>query len=105
MDSVVDLLGKRSIGHPVIIALGGRGDISQVFLSVEGHIAHVPRGLVAAVDKLLKLYFVMNMEYPANCKHVLLFLQRCAFGLSDGEALCRSVTDLSLFIRQKKIVH
>ena len=100
MDSITSDLDKRGVRHPVVIALGSRSDISQVFLAVEGHVYPIQRGgLVAAVDRLMKLYFIMNMLYPAECRHVLEFVES-VYGISES-SLSRSCSDLSLFIRTK----
>lgn len=103
MDLILDQLSKRGVNHPLVIVLGARNDIRQVFIAVEGHVIPVTRGLPAAVDELLKFHYIMNMEYAMQTKHVLLFLQRCIMGIPDNEELCRSAADLALFMRQKKV--
>lgn len=103
MELILDQLSKRGVNHPLVIVLGVTNDIRQVFIAVEGHVIPVTRGLPTAVDRLLKLHYLMNMECAMQTKHVLLFLQRCIMGISDNEALCRSAADLALFMRQKKV--
>jgi len=76
METVLSQLAADGINHPVVLVFGGRADITQVTLAVEGHAVPIVRGLVAAVDRLLKVYFVFNMQFPDACKHVLHFLQR-----------------------------
>ena len=100
METIVEQLSATH-KHPVIVALGRRGDIAQTFILVEGQAISVTRGLVNAVDRMLKLYFVMNMEYPIECKHVLHFLQRSIMELQDEFTMARSGSDLTLFLRQK----
>ena len=62
--------------HPAVIALGVHGNISQTFVTVEGEAITMARGVTTAIDRVLKLYYVMNMEYADNAKHILHFLQR-----------------------------
>jgi len=73
-----------------------------VFVAVEGQALPVSLGIVAAVDRLLKLHFIVNMEFAAECRHILHFLQRSVLHLSDELPLSRGATDLSLYIRSKK---
>ncbi len=41
------------------------GDVAQTFIAVEGESIGVTRGVASAVDRLLKLHFIMHMEYAA----------------------------------------
>ena len=88
------------INHPVVLVFGSRDDITQVILVVEGHAVPIVRGLVAAVDRMLKVYFVFNIEYPDPCKHVLHFLQCIIFCIADELPPARGASDLSLFLRR-----
>ena len=50
----------------------------------------------------MKLYFLLNMEYSDDCKHILHFLQRSVFSVPDNLSLGRSNVDLSVYIRNKR---
>ena len=89
--------------HPVVVVLGSRDEIDQVFVAVEGHALPVPLGLVSAVDRLLKLHFILNMEYAWQCRHILHFLQRSILEIIDDLPLSRGTADLSMYIRNKKL--
>ena len=75
--------------------------MSQVFLVVENEALPITFGVVSAVEWMIKLYFILNMEYPSECKNILHFLQTVVLGLEDALPLARSATDLSVFIRNK----
>lgn len=99
MESILDKLRSSGVTHPIIVALGSRGDISQVFLIVEMQAHVITRGLVTAVDRLVKLQYIMNMEYAEECRHILHFLQRTVLDISDNLNLVRGASDLALYIR------
>jgi len=47
--------GKAKVNHPLVVALGSRGQIIQTFLTVEGHTVPINRdGLITAVDCMFK---------------------------------------------------
>ena len=89
------------ISHPVVVVLGCREDVSQVFLVVANEDLPITFGVVSAVEWMMKLYFILNMEYPSECKHILHFLQTIVLGLEDALPFARSAIDLSVFIRNK----
>lgn len=64
---------------------------------------HIQHGIVSAVDRLFKLYFILDMDYADESRHILHFLQRQVFEIPDQLTLSRSASDLSLFIRNKRI--
>lgn len=92
---------SQSWSRPVAVVLGCREDVSQVFLVVENEALPITFGVVSAVEWMMKLYFILNMEYPSECKHILHFLQTIVLGLEDALPLARSAIDLSVFIRNK----
>ena len=102
MEGILETLMENRLHHPVVVVLGCREDISQVFMCVEGEAVPVPHGVVSAVDKLLKLHFILHMQYAAASQHVLHFLQRTVLEVADQLSLCRGAADLSLFIKNKK---
>jgi len=102
MEDVIKSLHEQNILHPVIIILGCREDISQVFLTVEGHALPITMGVVSAVDRLLKVHFILNMEYAVQCKHILHFLQRSVIEVADDMPLSRGAADLLVYLRNKK---
>ena len=99
MESIIEKLKAGGLRHPVIVALGPRGDITQVFLIVEFEAHVITRGLVTAVDRLVKLQYTMNMEYADECWHILHFLQRFVLDINDNLNLVRGASDLALYIR------
>jgi hypothetical protein len=85
-----------------VVVCGTRDEVGQVFVTVEGQAMLVPHGVVAAVDRLIKLYFILDMEYADESRHILHFLQRKVLGVHDQLTLSRSASDLSLFICNKR---
>ena len=102
MDSILASLLQKKLAHPVVVVLGCRQEVGQVFLAVEGSALPVSRGVVSAVSALLKLHFILNMEYSSECRHILHFLQRSVMGVADDLPLSRAAVELSMFIRNKK---
>jgi len=88
MEGILETLMENRLHRPVVVVLGCREDISQVFMCVEGEAVPVPHGVVSAVDKLLKLHFMLHMhqhmQYAAESQHVLHFLQRAVLEVADG---------------------
>jgi hypothetical protein len=102
MESIIENLKKKNQNHPLVVALGSRGDVKQVFMVVEYHAVPIGRGLVSAVDKLVKIQFIMNMNYADECRHILHFLQRTVLEISDNLTMVRGASDLTLYIRNKR---
>lgn len=100
METIVEGLSP-DFSHPLVIALGHRGSINQLFVAVEKQIIPVQHGLANAVFRMMQLYYVLDMEYTDAAKHVLHFLQRTVFKLGDEFPMSRSGSDLSLFIKKK----
>jgi len=94
VDSIMENNVKRGIKQPVIIALGLRGNINQVFLVVEGQAFEIRRGIIAAVDRLVKLHFIMDIAYAVPAHHILHYVQKFVMNISDELPVCRSVLDL-----------
>jgi len=88
--------------HPQVVVCGTREEVGQVFVTVEGQALHIQHGVVAAVDRLLKLYYILDMEYAEESRHILHFLQRQVLEIPDQLTLARSASDLSLFIQNKR---
>jgi len=70
-------------------------------VTMEGHALPVSLSLVAAVDSV-KLHFILNMEYASECRHILHFLQRCMFHISDDLPLSPITADLFVYTRSNK---
>ena len=94
VDSIMESNVKRGIKQPVIIALGLRGNINQVFLVVEGQAFEIRRGIIAAVDRLVELHFIMDIAYAVPAHHILHYVQKFVMNISDELPVCRSVLDL-----------
>jgi len=101
MDKILSSLEASKANHPVVVGLGSRGDLSHVFLVIEGHAVPVTKGIVAAVDRQLKLFFVMQCRYPDECSHIFLFLQR-AYAIADDTPLPRGVINLQTHIHSNR---
>lgn len=78
----------------MIVALGQRGNINQVFLVVEGQAFEICRGIISAVDRLIKVHFIMDVSYAVPAHHILHQIQKFLMNISDYLAVCRSVLDL-----------
>ena len=78
----------------MIVPLGQRGNTNQVFVVVEGRAFEIRRGLISAVDRLIKVYFVMDIVYAAPAHHILHYIQKYVMNIPDELPVCRSVLDL-----------
>jgi hypothetical protein len=94
MDSIMEYNIKNGIKQPMIVALGRRGNLNQVFLVVEGQAFEIRRGLISAVDRLIKLHFIMDISYATPAHHILHYIQKFIMNISDELPVCRSVLDL-----------
>jgi hypothetical protein len=74
LQTIIDKL-LPEFSHPLVIALGQRGFISQLFVVVEHQAISVQHGLANAVYRMLQLYYILNIEYAYAAKHILHFLQ------------------------------
>ena len=87
--------------HPVVVALGLRGQLTQVFLAFEGELHPITHGLVCAVDRMMKTYFILNIRYAEESAHVLHLLQRSVYGIEDSLTLSRAASSLAIYIRNR----
>jgi len=101
METVLEDLKGGNKQHPMLVAKGSRGAVEQVYLTVEGQAIEIERGgLLFGLEKLMKVYFVMQMAYPPECFHVLQFLQNAVLSVNDGVPMtCRSALDLTQYVR------
>ena len=100
MEVVIQSLTHK---HPLVIALGTHCNVEQLFIVTECRAIPVNRYISYAVDILIKLYFLVNMEYAEQCSHILYFLQHTVLGYQDETHLSRGASDLSLYLRQKRL--
>ncbi|XP_065675387.1 uncharacterized protein LOC136091609 [Hydra vulgaris] len=98
METIIDANRHTSFMHPFVNTLGARGNLIQSFIF---YVITIRNGMLSAVDRLLKLYFVIDIEYAPECRHVLHFLQRIVMGINDDLPLSRGGSDLSLFVNEK----
>nr|XP_047134175.1 uncharacterized protein LOC124812121 isoform X2 [Hydra vulgaris] len=101
METKIDANRHTSFMHPLVITLGARGNLIQSVIFIEDNVIPIRNGMLSAVDRLLKLYFVIDIEYAPECRHVLHFLQRVVIGINDDLPLSRGGSDLSLFVNEK----
>jgi hypothetical protein len=97
MDEILRRNNEAHINHLLVVGLSTHGNLSQVFITVEGHATCFQQGIVSAVDRMLKLYFILNMEYPDESRHLLHFLQR----IIDKLTFSHGDSDLALYFRKK----
>nr|XP_047123035.1 uncharacterized protein LOC124806310 [Hydra vulgaris] len=83
METIIGANRHTSFMHPFVITLGARGSLIQSFIFIEDNVVSIRNGMLSAVDRLLKLYFVIDIEYVLECRHVLHFLQRVVMGIND----------------------
>jgi len=93
--TVLEDLKSGNQQHSMLEAKGKRGAVEQVLLTVKGQAIKIIRGgLLFGLEKLMKVYFVMQMAYPPECFHVLRFLQHTVLGFNDGvHMMCRSASN------------
>ena len=102
MDEILKSLREDRLFHPVVVVLGCRQDISQIFVAIENKALPMTFGVISAVEWLLKPHFVLNMEYVSKSRHILHFLQCTVFDIQDALPLSHSGSDLSLHIHNKR---
>jgi hypothetical protein len=94
MDVIMETNITSGIKQPMIVALGQRGNLNQVFVVVEGQAFEIRRGIISAVDRLIKLHFIMDISYAIPSHHILHYIQKFVMNISDDLPVCRSVLDL-----------
>lgn len=79
----------------MIVALGQRGNINQLFMVMDGQAFEIRRGIISAVDRLVKVHFIMDISY-AMPAHLILqyYIQQFMMNVSDELPVYRSVLDL-----------
>ncbi len=103
MQSILEKNLKEERKQPILVVLGARGHTGQVFLVIEGQAIEIKKAsIVAGIDKLIKLYFVMNISYPIASAHVFGFLQKFVMNIKDELNVPRCVNDLIAAIKSLK---
>jgi hypothetical protein len=74
---------------------GTEGQHKSSFLGIEGKAFEIRREILAAVDQLIKLHFIMDIAYSVPAHHILHYIQKFAMNISDELPVCRSVLDLA----------
>ena len=102
MQSILEKNLKEDRKQPMLIVLGTRGRTGQVFVVIEGQGIEIKKcNIVSGIDKLMKLYFVMNMSYPIASAHVFSFIQKYVMNIKDDLNVPRCVVDLISAIRAR----
>lgn len=102
MESILAENLKAGIKQPLIVCLGKRGSLNQVFLVVEGQAIEVRRGLISALDKLIKVHFIMDICYASAAHHLLHFIQTYIMNFRDEFPVCRSAMDIATFCKKSQ---
>ena len=83
MEDMIQSPQHQNIFHPVIIILGCRQHISQVFLAVEGHTLTINMAVISAVGRLLKVHctrfhddILLIFQFWSGRWHILLIFQK-----------------------------
>ena len=95
METILERLAEAKNNHPIIILLGSRADVNQVFVVVEGKATNIPKGIVSGEDKLIQICCTLDMVYPTDCHYILHFLQHVVFNITDE----LDASDLSLYLQ------
>ncbi|XP_064635515.1 uncharacterized protein LOC135492800 isoform X2 [Lineus longissimus] len=85
--------------QPFVLALGDRTSPTQAFLIIEKNALEYPT-LLKAVDACFKAFYVLDIEYPANCIIVWQFIQELVFDVRSKKghvSLSKNVTSLRSF--------
>lgn len=82
--------------QPFLLLLRDESDeVTQSFIVVDFKLIAAHRDLLQALDKLFKLYFVFNIEYPHHLNSFFLFLQMAVYNI-DSSKMSSSVRDLKV---------
>jgi len=90
----------RAAAHPFVLCTGVRGDLSQVFVALEGQVTACP-SLLSAIDRAFKLHYLFNIAYVSAAEHVWQLLQKGAYVIHDKTATYACVTELLSFVKRK----
>ena len=98
IETILEKLKSNNKQHPMLFAMGRRGALKQIFITVEGQAIEIRRdGLLFGLDEV---YFIVQMAYPPECFHILQSLQHAVLGVKDGvDMTCRSALDLTQYVR------
>jgi len=103
MQSLLERNMKEERKQPMLAVLGTRGHLAQVYVMIEGQAIEIKKcNIISGIDKLMKLYFVMNISYPIQSAHVFSFLQKFVMNIQDDLNVPRGVMDLISSIKALK---
>ena len=94
------------VNYPLVVILGCREDIIQVFVHVGGHCNSCPLGhchlsLWLTGCWYYTIHFMPNMGYAVECRHIVHLLQCAVREISDALPLACSASDTLLFMCNK----
>jgi len=87
--------------HPVILCTGRRGNLTQVFVAIEGQVTICP-SLLSAIDRAFKLHYLINIAYNTRAEHVWQLLQKGIYMIHDHMTTYASVSELIAFLKRVK---
>lgn len=87
--------------HPMIVATGRRGSLTQFFVIAETIVAEAP-SLLSAVDKAFKLHFICGLQYEPKVSHVWQLIQKVVYDINDEFTTYAGVFDVKDFIKRAK---
>ena len=71
----------RQRSQPYLLCLGSQDNPGQYFAILDNEAIPCDTDITSAVDRILKLHYVFNLEYPPVLYGFYVFLELCVFGI------------------------
>lgn len=86
-------LKKYKLSYQPRIILVGKdfNALESISISVDSH-QYQAKSILEAIDHCYKLFYVLNIEYPRECQHTWLLLQKFLFNVwtEEDEKVCNT---------------
>lgn len=99
VQDIVDEISKKDVANknfnPTIIYYNNDDHIPYKFYVVVNDVMYETQNIVTAVDIFFKIYFVFNLQYPDECKNLLVFIQGFFYNIYlEGDFRSSKLLDL-----------
>jgi hypothetical protein len=77
-------------------AIGGA--VCSVHVAAERKLLQAGSTIVEGLDRLFKLFWIFNMEYPAECRNVFIFLGHYVYKMKSVKKIPPTIVELCSFL-------
>lgn len=83
--------------QPYIIVQGDKRNVENVYVIMD-KIQYKCESVLKSIDLLFKLFFVLNIKYPFQSKHIWQLIENGIFLIQETENICPNIQDVLKYL-------